>query len=431
MIRNRLIRSNYAKNVFTLITGTVFAQAIPIAITPILTRIYSPADFGVFAFFAAICAILTVVVTGRYELAIIVPEDDSEALSLVYLSIGLSFVISCFLFILILIFGENIAALLKHPELRNLLYLVPCSTFLLGTVQSFNYWYNRKANYRIMASSRVLQSSIVSSTQLTSGFFRLSQIGLIFGQIVGQLISFIYLSIIFRLSTKSYKGSILNKNILTVARKYKRFPQFLILAHVFNTSSSQTPAVLLNTLFSSAASGYFMLTERVLQVPISLVSSAIGDVFRQEASYQYARTKECKKVYITTLKKLLLLSFMPFLLLFIFAEDVFIFAFGVEWAIAGEYAKILTPMFFMRFIVSPLSVMFMIAEVQRLDLIWQIMLFVLVIFSFFVGYYFKSLQVALIGFSSAYVIMFSLNLYWSYSLAKGIEHIDIFKRFGI
>lgn len=431
MKKIRFPKSNYAKNVITLITGTSLAQAIPIAITPILTRLYTPADFGIFALFSAICAILTVIVTGRYELAIVVPEDDLEALNLVYLSIGLSFVISFFLFILILIFGEDIAILLKNSELKSLLYLIPLSTFLLGSFQSFSYWFNRNSKYRIIASSRVLQSSIVSSTQFINGFYKLNQIGLVFGQIFGQLISFIYLSSIFRLSTKSYKGSILNKNILTVARKYKRFPQFLILAHVFNTSSSQTPAILLNTFFSSVASGYFMLTERVLQAPISLVASAIGDVFRQEASYQYARTKECKKIYITTLKKLLLLSFIPFLVLFIFAEDVFIFAFGVEWAIAGEYARILTPMFFMRFIVSPLSVMFMIAEAQRLDLIWQIMLFVLVIFSFLVGYYFKSLQVALIGFSSAYVIMFGLNLYWSYSLAKGIGRINMFKRLGI
>lgn len=419
MVKNRLIKSNYAKNVLTLITGTSFAQAIPIALTPILTRIYTPADFGIFALFSAICLILTVIVTGRYELAIVVPEDDSEALNLVYLSIGLSFIISCFLLILILIFGKSIALLLNHPELINFLYLVPLSTFLLGTFQSLNYWFNRNKKYRIMASSRVLQSGIVGVTQLISGFYKLIQIGLVYGQIFGQLISLVYLSILFKLNVKECNRSISIQCITEVAKKYKNFPKFLIVAHAFNTSSSQTPIILLNSLFTSVSAGYFMLTERILQAPISLVARAIGDVFRQEASYQYARTKECKKIYIVTLKRLILLSIIPFLLLFIFAEDIFIFAFGTEWGVAGEYARILTPMFFMRFITSPLSSMFTIAEAQKLDLIWQVMLFILVICAFSIGYFYESLRVSLIGFSFVYVLMFILNLYWSFNLAKG------------
>lgn len=412
-------KSNYAKNVITLITGTGFAQAIPIAITPILTRVYTPADFGVFALFSAICAILTVIVTGRYELAIVVPEDDLDALNLVYLSIGLSFIVSFFLFLLILIFGENIAILLKNPELKNFLYLIPLSTFLLGTFQSFSYWFNRNSKYHIMASSRVLQSSVISGTQFISGFYKLSQIGLVFGQIFGQLTSLIYLSILFKISAREYKYSFSKIKIIEVAKKYKSFPRFLIFAHGFNTSSSQAPVILLNSLFTSTAAGYFMLTDRILQAPISLVARAIGDVFRQEASYQYTRNKECKKIYIATFKRLLSLSIIPFLLLFIFAKDIFIFAFGEEWGIAGEYAKILTPMFFMRFLTSPLSAMFTIAEAQKLDLIWQIILFILIVLVLSIGFFLKSVEISLIGFSSVYVLMFILNLYWSFNLAKG------------
>ena len=421
MIKNLVPNSKYAKNVLTLMAGTGFAQAIPIAVTPILTRMYSPDDFGVFALFAAICAILTVIVTGRYELAIIIPKEDSEARSIVYLSIGLSFSVSLLLLFIIVLFGEDIARLLNNMELKYLLYWVPVSTFLLGSFQSLNYWCNRRSGYRIMASSRVLQSSATSGTQLIGGFFRLGQISLVVGQLMGQLVSLVFLLSIFRKTRGEYRDAFSKEKILAVTRKYKRFPQYLILAHGFNTSSSQTPAILFNSLFTSAASGYYMLVERVLQAPISLVAGAIGDVFRQEASYQYARAKECKAIYLATLKKLLLLSVVPFTILFIFSQEIFIFVFGEQWAMAGEYAKILTPMFFMRFITSPLSAMFMIAEVQKIDLIWQIMLFISVLCAFFIGYYFQSLQITILGFSIAYVIMFILNLYWSYCLARGDE----------
>ena len=83
-------------------TGTGLAQAIPIAISPILTRIYTPEEFGVFALYMAIASILTVLVTGRYEMAILLPKKDRDAMSLVALSIALSFFISIILLIIVL-----------------------------------------------------------------------------------------------------------------------------------------------------------------------------------------------------------------------------------------------------------------------------------------------------------------------------------------
>ncbi len=45
MINKLKPKSEFSKNVLTLMTGTTIAQAIPIAISPILTRIYTPEDF--------------------------------------------------------------------------------------------------------------------------------------------------------------------------------------------------------------------------------------------------------------------------------------------------------------------------------------------------------------------------------------------------
>ena len=90
MIRKLVPKSKFSKNVITLITGTALAQAVPIAITPILTRLYTPEDFGVFAVYMALSSILVVLVTGRYELAIVVPQKDEDAINIVALSVVLS-----------------------------------------------------------------------------------------------------------------------------------------------------------------------------------------------------------------------------------------------------------------------------------------------------------------------------------------------------
>jgi O-antigen/teichoic acid export membrane protein len=419
MIRKLIPKGRFSKNVVTLITGTALAQALPIAITPILTRLYTPEDFGVFAVFMAVSSILAVLVTGRYELAIIVPQKNEDAINIVALSVAFSFIVSFFIFLGVLIFGEQVALALGQEGLENWLYLVPISTLLMGCFQSLNYWNNRCSNYKRMAASRVLQSTSAGAAQLGGGFSKLSYFGLIGGQVIGQFLSLMFLLKSLIKNNQADLGKINKKQIKMVAVRYKNFPQFLILAHGFNAGSSQSPALLLTGLFSAPVAGFYMLTQRVLNAPIGLVANAIRDVFRQEASSQYAKGKECRAIYLSTLKKLALLSFLPFLLLFFVAEHLFAIVFGEEWRVSGEYAAILAPMFFLRFITSPLSSMFMIAEVQKIDLIWQIFLFISVISSLFFGGYYNSIEVALYSFSLIYCLMFLINLYLSYGLACG------------
>ena len=74
--------SEFSKNVITLFTGTTLAQALPIAVAPILTRLYTPEDFGVFAIFFSITTLFSTIVTARYELAIVLPHEPAEAIHL-------------------------------------------------------------------------------------------------------------------------------------------------------------------------------------------------------------------------------------------------------------------------------------------------------------------------------------------------------------
>ena len=70
--------SEYSKNVLTLLSGTVIAQALPILFAPVLTRIFSPEEFAVYGVYIAVVMFCTVLSSGRYELAIILPEDDEN-----------------------------------------------------------------------------------------------------------------------------------------------------------------------------------------------------------------------------------------------------------------------------------------------------------------------------------------------------------------
>src|SRR5690554_4361739 len=158
-MRRLLPKSKYTRNVLTLMTGTGLAQAIPIAISPILTRLYTPEEFGMFGMYLAIVAILAVAATGRYELAILLPKNDKDAINILILSILLSALFSVLLLIVVIAFGEKIALLFGEPSLSKWLLWVPVSVLLVGAYQSLNYWSNRKAHYKRLAISRTLQSA--------------------------------------------------------------------------------------------------------------------------------------------------------------------------------------------------------------------------------------------------------------------------------
>lgn len=421
MIKKILPKSTYAKNVLTLMTGTGLAQAIPIAISPILTRIYSPEEFGIFALYMAIASILTVLVTGRYEMAILLPKKDRDAMNLVALSIALSFFVSVIILIVVSVFNSQLISFMGVPELSIWLYWVPASTFLMGVYQSLNYWSNRKSHYRRLAVSRVVQSSATGSTQLAGAFNNIGASGLVGGQLIGQTLSAAVLGSLIYKEDKKYIKKIKKIRIIALARKYINFPKFLIVAHGFNTASGQMPTFLLSSLFNTAAAGFFMLTQRVMGAPMTLVASAIGDVFRQEASYAYVNTGSCKDIYIKTFKRLLYISILPSIAFFFIAPDLFALIFGEKWRVAGEYAQILTPMYFFRFVVSPISQVSIIAEKQVIDLMWQIALIFMVVTSFFLGFFFDSIKIGFILFSITYSLMFFIAFLINYNISRGVR----------
>ena len=132
MIEKLKPKSEFSRNVLTLMTGTTIAQAIPIAISPILTRIYTPEDFGVVALFMAIVMIFGSIISARYEFAIMLPEKEVDAINLVALSILIMIIISFTLFMIIIFNIDLFTKLLKNNELRLWLYFIPLIVFFWG-----------------------------------------------------------------------------------------------------------------------------------------------------------------------------------------------------------------------------------------------------------------------------------------------------------
>jgi O-antigen/teichoic acid export membrane protein len=365
-------------------TGTTVAQAIPIAISPILTRIYSPEDFGVFALFMALTAIFGSIANGRYELAIMLPKKDEDAINIFALGFIITCVISLVLFILVILFNDYFTTLLANEEIRIWLYFVPLTVFLIGLFNILKFFNTRKKQYKDLAKATILKSIVLAIIQLSIGFIKQGASGLISGQIISQ----------FFANTKLLQNIIKDKvliskiskvKIIALAKRYKNFPKYSMWAILANSLSQNLTSILISSFYSVATLGFYSLVQRILGMPSSLIGSSIGQVFFQEATKEKQKTGCAVNSFNSTVKKLVMIGLPAFLVLFFIVEDLFAFVFGEEWRIAGTYATILIPLFFIRFVVSTVSITNSIFEKQKISLIWQLSLLFFSILSIYLS----------------------------------------------
>ncbi|EOW9238019.1 lipopolysaccharide biosynthesis protein [Vibrio cholerae] len=412
------MNKSFSKNVLTLMTGTGIAQAIPIAIIPILTRIFSPEDFGLLALYAACVSILGVVATGRYEIAIMLPKDDEDARLLLQLSMLVALFFSFLISIPISIWNAQIARFLGNEDIAVWLYLIPVSVLFTGIYQALTYWNNRQKKFINTAVSRVNQSLFQGFAQTSLGFLQVSG-GLICGQFVGIVSGSIYLL----KKDRNYKSLIRKSKINSIQKqgiKYHKFPTYGVWGALCDAGAVQMPVILLTKFYSNSVTGMFSLTFRVLNMPTSIISSAIAQVLFQKVVEISQTEPEKLNIYIIKMFLLLFIIYFPAVpVLFIWGESLFSIIFGNEWSQAGVYAGYLVIAVAVRFAVSPLSAVLGLEQNIKMGVLWQ----VLYLCTISVTLYFSSslsIEEFLIAFVVHEVVLYLIYLFL---ILKGTKEI--------
>lgn len=418
---NKLIpRTEFSKNVLTILTGSTISQIIPILISPILTRIYTPSDFGIFALYLSVLMIISSVATGKYEMAIILAKSDEEVASIVRLIVIVLICVSLVVAMSVLLLNEYISMLLGQVEIKQWLYYLPISIFLIGFYQILNHLLIRYKLFKMVSQNKVFATTTNSSLQLYIGFIFETAFGFLFGRLFSNVIG---ISLIIK--NRKIRSILFCKKktgIKSMAIEYKSFPIYDVPSTLVNTCSSQAPLIFLNKYFSVAVLGFYSLMNKVVLMPISILSKSVQDVFKQKASEDYNMKGNCKDVYEGTFKKLFLLGLLPFTLLGALGPEIFSFVFGSKWVVAGEFAQILAPLMFLKFIVSPLSYTFYIVKKQKIDLIGQVIIFSLTIGSMTIGVFNDSVSIALGLYSASVSVMYLTYLAFSYHYSKGLTN---------
>jgi O-antigen/teichoic acid export membrane protein len=423
MIQKIKPKSEFSKNVLTLMTGTSIAQAIPIAISPILTRIYTPEDFGIFALYISIASMIALIATGRYELAIMLPRKDEDAINIVALSIIISFIVSFISFLVVFIFNAQITNLLGNEEISNWLYFIPMTVLLTGIYQSFNYWSNRKKQYKRLATSRVLQSSATATTNLGMGFNGFGSSGLVLGGIMGQGVATGILAKMIWKEDNHRINQIKKLKIFALMKKYIDFPKINMFHAFINDAKNFIVNILLVKFYDTFILGQFYMINRILLLPVGLIGSSISQVIFRVYNEKYNKKQDFSKDVLTMVLKLFLFALIPFLIIFFLGNEIFTLVFGQNWGIAGDLASAYALYVLFHFVASPLSIVSLIVRKQLTAFYWNLTGTFVYIISIITGYVvFDRFESVLLFLSCMMLVYFLLYINWIYKISKLIRY---------
>ncbi len=413
--------SDFIKNVFTIFTGNVIAQAIPFLVEPIIARIYSPSDFAVLSVYLSVANLFSIIATGRYELAIMLPKEDRKSINLIAVSIIISLVISCLSLLLMAIFNSQICTILNNEDVSSYLYLVPLSVLSVAWYQIFSYWNSRKKRFKNVAYSKTAQSTVYAGSSIGLGYAGFTSSGLITSQIGGQFFAIIPLLRSFLKNDRKQLKSATVSEMKEVSYEYRNFPLINSL-HAFCDVLRQSGEVfLLSYFYVKEKVGLHSRTLRLLFAPSAIIGTAIGQVFYQKASVCYQEKGDLQKLVKKVLFGIACMAVPTYLVVALWGDDIFAWFLGEPWRQAGEYGQLLTPWLCFSFIVSPISQIPLIVNKQKTAFLLSLLGHSLYLLAVIIGGINHSIELGFILLSSFQTMYYILLIGWLLKISK-IKH---------
>lgn len=393
----RWMRNPVFRSIVLLLSGTGLAQLIPVGIQLFLARLYSQTDFGELSVFSSVLGIGGVAATLNYEFVIVMSRRQGEARTMVFLSLLSSLFVSLLCLGVLYWFKPSLSALLHISE-YSVLWLVPPTILMMGWMNTFTNWYNRKRAYRMMAKGQIAQGLSISILKLSFGCIGLSS-GLIWGTCAGYIFAlafflYFYLSEEYRYGLcRTFSWARIRK----YAWEYRDFAVYASIGNLFNSFSLIGLPLLIAFYYPLEIAGLYFFASSVIRMPVNLLFGAISKVYKREASEMYQRRPHALYSFTLRIQKMTLYFVLPLLVFFsLFGEPVFSFLFGGQWGESGEMIRYFAVLILFNALYSPISSVADILRHQKLLLFFNVSIVIsqVVVFAIGAGFPFKYVLLA-------------------------------------
>lgn len=370
----------------TLVSGNVLAQVITLLAYFVLTRIYTPEDYGLFNIFYSYIEVLIIFSTCKYELAIVVADDEREASAVASFALRLNTIVSVGLLSAALLLWLTGTLPGNFAQLGWIVLLIPPMVFFCGTSRVYSYLYNRFHQYAQIALSDNVNAGVGAVMKIVLGVLGFATSGLPLGTVLGRAAS----NINYRLRLKTISKIQNNRSIprpeqRAAARKHRNFPYYVASKDFINAFSSNLPFLWAALYFERAEVGLFGLALTFTLQPVNILSAAFERVL-------YARTAEAVRDRLPAMHMLrrflvmLLAVAVPICVLAcFFAEPVFVFCFGNRWEGCGVYVQALLPLALVGLCSTSLMFVSNVFSTQRIEFGFFLVMVVLRVTAIAVG----------------------------------------------
>lgn len=351
-----------------LASGTLMAQGISIGVAPLLSRLFTPAEYGTLAVFTAWAAIFSSFLTLRYDVKIVIPKAEHEARTLVSLATLLALTIGLVGLGAVIGLPSTYRDWLGLPALGGFLPLALATGVAAAIATVFTAWLNRRAEYRAMSAIRLTQAVVSAFCGVATGMFGIRN-GLIYAQASAVAMG-AAATVSCALQTCSLRFS--DPTLFRVAHKHRSSPLYLLPTSLLDVVSTQLPYFLITMWFSKEDTGHYRMAYSLLSMPGTLVGTAVAQVFYKRFAVVWPDRISAKRLMIKTWTVLSLLGVGPLLLMTLFGEQIFRICLGKSWGESGVLARILAPMIFSSLVLSPTSTALIVTGMERKSLLFGI-----------------------------------------------------------
>ena len=373
------------RHMMVLAAGSGAAKAVGALTIPIVTRLYSPEQFGLFTLFLSITATLTPLMSLRYSAALPLPRRDGTAVSLLVACAGILILMSISMTIVFTLFSEKIFSLFSIQQLAPMGPWIVAALSAAGLYEILTNWGVRKRSFKMLAKAEVSQSVLAGGMKIGFSYLALQQIGLIVAHVLSQLtVCIIIVCAVWKETSKLLLRTNVKK-IWFMLTFYSDFPKFRLASQLLLIVAVQAPIFFIGASFGPATAGQLGLALVALAVPLTLLGQTTGQAYYSEIA-RIGIKEPAKILDITTgvIKRLFVMGLAPTVILMFGSTYLFPIFFGKQWHAAGVFCAILSIYLLAQFVASPLGHVLSVFKKQYLFLRINIVrvLLILAIFYF-------------------------------------------------
>lgn len=361
----RLAGSVFGRRVMMLVTGTLGGHVVMAAVTPVVSRLYTPQDFAVIGIFISLLSLLVVVSDGGYSRAALLPDSDGVAACALVLGACMVGATTGATVIGVWLFKDQLAVWTNAPVLSRYLWWLPLMVLAAGLYHVGSFWAIRRHAYHLIARVRVELSAGQAVTIVALGLAKIGGVGLIIGDAVGAVIG------ACRLAAFAWRGDSLllrrvtGAGLRSVAGRYAYFPLFAMPATFLQSLQTKIPILLIAAFYGAHAAGSLTFAHGLIWVLTTVVSDTVAQVYLgRGAELARHHPEQLRRLFNRTARLLLTTLAPPLVLLGVVSPPLFAAVFGGEWLDAGHYVRSLVPALLARLVVGPIFQTLTILERQ-------------------------------------------------------------------